>query len=129
MKTNFDNSKTIQTRIIMPSDLNDRKILFGGKAMLWMDEVAYIAAKRFSQMDTITVSADKILFLESVYEGEIVKIIGKVENLVGIKIKIRVNIYAEDSKTQEERKIISGLFTFVALNAVNKPTRVTLKKS
>ncbi|MDD2563089.1 MAG: acyl-CoA thioesterase [Salinivirgaceae bacterium] len=129
MEESFNNSKTIQTRIIMPTDLNDRKILFGGKAMQWMDEVAYIAAKRFSKMDTITVSADKIQFLEPANEGEILKIIGEVENLVGIKIKIRVNIYAEDPKTQGERKIISGLFTFVALNAVNKPTRVTLKKS
>lgn len=42
-------SETKQFKIIFQSSLNDHETLFGGIAMQWMDEVAYITAIRYSK--------------------------------------------------------------------------------
>jgi len=40
-------SETKQFKVIFPHTLNDHDTLFGGIAMQWMNEVAYIVAFRF----------------------------------------------------------------------------------
>lgn len=54
------NSETKQDRIVFPNALNDHNTLFGGVAMQWMDEVAYITAIRFTKNKMDPVAADKI---------------------------------------------------------------------
>ena len=45
----IENSITRQFKAIFPNTLNANETLFGGEAMKWMDEVAYITATRFTR--------------------------------------------------------------------------------
>lgn len=56
-------SETKQFKVIFPHTLNDHDTLFGGIAMQWMNEVAYIVAFRFSRKKVVTVSAEKVHLL------------------------------------------------------------------
>ncbi len=49
MNDSIKKSETRQFKVIFPSTLNDHDTLFGGTAMQWMDEVAYITATRFTR--------------------------------------------------------------------------------
>jgi len=65
-------SETNQFKIIFPNFLNDNGNLFGGIAMHWMDEVAYMTAIRFSKKKMVTVSCEKVKFLLPINSGKIV---------------------------------------------------------
>ena len=44
-------------------------------------------------------------------------------------MKVRVDIFVEQMYEQGREKAVSGLFTFVALDENNKPTKVLSKES
>ena len=84
------NSETRQFKVIFPSMLNDHGTLFGGIAMQWMDEVAYIAAIRFTRSKMVTVSVEKINFLLPMKSGKIAEIIGKVTKVKTAKKALKL---------------------------------------
>ena len=109
----------VQERIILPCYMNSYDSLFGGIAMQWMDEVAFICAQKIARKKVVTVSVDKIEFLLPLKKGDIVKIVAKNIVLNGIRINIRVEIYDKD-----ENIAISGDFVFVAVNENNIPLKI-----
>lgn len=121
-------SETRQFKIVFHNSVNDHETLFGGIAMQWMDEVAYITAKRFTQMNMVTVSAEKIEFIKPVKLGAIIEIVGKVIKAGSVKIKILVEIFVENDVTLIKDKAIDAVFTFVAINENSQPVRIDIKE-
>ena len=128
MKDRINRSITRQFKAIFPSVLNNHGSLFGGTALQWMDEVAYIAATRFTRKKMVTVSVDKVQFLSPVKSGTIAEIIAEVITVKNVKIEIQVEIYIEDMYFDNRQKAISSIFTFAALNEVNRPIPIILKE-
>ena len=65
MLTTEDKIQHSITRVfkaVFPNTTNHYDTLFGGTAMQYMDEVAFITATRFSRQKMVTVSSDKIDF-------------------------------------------------------------------
>ena len=122
------NSETRQFKTIFPCTLNEHDTLFGGTAMQWMDEVAYITAIRFTKQKMVTVSADNIQFILPVKAGTIAEIIGKVIRVRNVKIEIKVEIYIEEMYADKREKAIEAFFTFAAINEFNNPTRITVEE-
>jgi acyl-CoA hydrolase len=115
------NAETHQFRMIFNEALNDNDILFGGLAMKWMDEVAYITAVRYTRMKVVTVSVDNLKFLQAIKPGSMIEIIGRVEKAGTVKIQIQVNIFVETAYTDIRKKAVEATFTFAAINDENKP--------
>jgi len=86
----ISSTETHQFRMIFNDALNDNEILFGGLAMKWMDEVAYITALRYTRMKVVTVSVDNLKFLQAIKPGSMIEIIGRVVKAGTIKIEIQV---------------------------------------
>ena len=63
MEERIIQSETRQFKAIFPNTLNANETLFGGQAMKWMDEVAYITATRFTRQKMFTVNTENIYFL------------------------------------------------------------------
>ncbi len=108
--------------------LNDHDTLFGGIAMQWMDEVAYITAIRFTRSKMVTVSVEKINFLLPMKSGKIAEIIGKVTKVKNAKIEIQVEIFIEDMYSDNRQKSVEAFFTFAAINDKDQPIPITKKK-
>ncbi len=121
-------SEIRQFKVIFPNTLNDHDTLFGGIAMQWMDEVAYITAIRFSKKKVVTVSAEKVQFLLPMKSGTIAEIIGKVTKVKNVKIEIQVEIYIDDMYSDNRQKAVDALFTFAAINDENKPIPINTKE-
>ncbi len=115
---------TTQSRIVFDDCLNDNHSFFGGIAMKWMDEVAYITALRYSRQKMVTINVDKIKFKKSVEPGALVELVGSIEQAGSLKLIIKVEIFREDKLTGEQELAISGEFTFAAVNTHNKPVRL-----
>ncbi|MDO9255091.1 MAG: acyl-CoA thioesterase [Bacteroidales bacterium] len=117
----IQNTETHQFRMVFQNALNDNGNLFGGFAMKWMDEVAYITAIRFTRMKVVTFSVDNLKFKKAIKPGEMVEIIGRVLKAGRVKIEIQVEIFVENSESDSREKAIDATFTFAAVNKENKP--------
>jgi acyl-CoA hydrolase len=117
-------SETRQFKVIIPGVLNANNTLFGGIAMQWMDEVAYITATRFTRQKVVTVSSDKINFRHAVPYGTIVEIIGRIFHVGMVKIEVAVEIYLEHMFAEGREKVIEGKFTFAAVDDKNRPVKL-----
>lgn len=117
-------SETRQFKAIFPNTLNANDTLFGGQAMQWMDEVAYITATRFTRQRMFTVNTENIKFLKAVNPDSIVEVIGRVEKAEAVKLKVRVEIFVEEMYGQGRDKAIEGVFVFASLDENKRPKRI-----
>jgi acyl-CoA hydrolase len=115
---------TRQFKAIFPNTLNANETLFGGQAMQWMDEVAYITATRFTRQKMFTVCAEKISFLKTISPDTFIEIVGTVEKSESVKLKVKVEIYAEEMYGQSRIKAVEGIFIFASLDENHKPRRI-----
>ena len=119
--------KASETRIfkaVFPNTTNHYDTLFGGTAMQLMDEVAFIAATRFSRQRMVTVSSDRIDFKKPIPAGTIIELVGKVSYIGNTSIKVRVDIYIEEMYEDKREKAVGGDFTFVAIDDHKKPIKI-----
>jgi acyl-CoA hydrolase len=125
--TKEERIKQSETRIfkaVFPNTTNHYDTLFGGSAMQLMDEVAFIAATRFSRQRMVTVSSDRIDFRRPIPAGTIIELFGRVTYLGNTSLKVRVDIFTEQMYSYEREKAVSGEFTFVAINEDKKPIQI-----
>ncbi len=118
------NSETHIFKAVFPNTTNHYDTLFGGTAMHMMDEVAFIAATRFTRKRMVTVSSDKIDFKKSIPAGTFIELIAKVTYIGNTSLKVNVEIYVEQMYSETREKAITGDFTFVALDENKKPTKI-----
>ena len=116
----IEKSETRQFKVVFPNTLNDHETLFGGVAMKWMDEVAYITATRFARLKMVTISTDKIKFKHAIKPGTIAEIIGKVIGISNFKLDIEVEIWVENMHSYDRLKAVDAVFTFAAINEKGK---------
>ena len=119
--------KASETRVfktVFPNTTNHYDTLFGGTAMMMMDEVAFIAATRFSRQNMVTVSSDRIDFTKPIAAGTIVELIATVTYVGNTSMKVRVDIFVEQMYSEHREKAVSGEFSFVAIDEHKKPTKI-----
>lgn len=116
-----------ETRIfkaVFPNNTNHYDTLFGGTAMQLMDEVAFIAATRFTRKKVVTVSSDKIDFKMPIPGGTIIELIGRVTYIGTTSLKVKVDIFIEEMYSETREKAITGTFTFVAIDESKRPVKI-----
>jgi acyl-CoA hydrolase len=118
-------SETKQQKIVFQETLNDQGILFGGYAMKWMDEIAYLTATRFTQQKMVTVSVERITFLVPITLGTWIEVTGRVIAAGNVKVRIRVEIWMTNMTDNIPRKAVEGLFIFAAIDETGMPVRLS----
>ncbi|MBN1990672.1 MAG: acyl-CoA thioesterase [Bacteroidales bacterium] len=119
-----NNSAVSHYKVVFPSDLNNNDTLFGGLAMQWMDQIAYIAAIRFARKKMVTVSVGSIKFSEPVKPGVIIEIKAKVVTVKAARLNVLVEIFQETIASDTSKKSVEALFTFAAVDESGKPVRI-----
>lgn len=111
-------------KAVFPNTTNHYDTLFGGTAMQLMDEVAFIAATRFSRKRMVTVSSDRINFRMPIPAGTIVELVGHIVRLGTKSLDVAVDIYIEEMYSDLRQHAVSGTFTFVAIDEHKVPISV-----
>ncbi|GAA4309476.1 acyl-CoA thioesterase [Mucilaginibacter gynuensis] len=117
-------SETRIFKAVFPNTTNHYDTLFGGMAMQLMDEVAFIAATRFSRRRVVTVSSDRIDFNKSIPAGTIIELVARVIHVGNTSLKVSVDIYIEEMYSEFREKAITGTFTLVAVDEHKNPVKV-----
>ncbi|GAB2781947.1 acyl-CoA thioesterase [Rhabdobacter roseus] len=122
--TTEERMKQAETRVfktVFPNNTNHYDTLFGGTALSMMDEVAFIAATRFTRQRCVTVSSDRIDFARPIPAGTIIELVGQVISVGNTSLKVRTDIYVEQMYEEKREKAVSGTFTFVAIDEDKNP--------
>ncbi len=109
---------------MMPHMANNLGNVFGGVIVSLIDQVASVAATRHARQPCVTVSMDRVDFLEPIYLGELV-IADACVNFVGrSSMEVGVRIEAENLHTGKRRHTNSCYVTFVATDENGRPSPV-----
>ncbi len=117
-------SKTVMIKCVFPDTTNHYNTLFGGTALNWMDEIAFITATRFSRKKMVTVSLDKTDFQRPIPAGTFADIHGVVTQIGNKSLKVQVYVYVEQMYSNKRELAVSGIFSMVALNENGKTTEI-----
>lgn len=123
-KERISNAETRIFKAVFPNTTNHYDTLFGGTAMQFMDEVAFITATRYSRQRMVTVSSDRIDFTKPIPAGTIVELVGKVVHLGTTSLKVKVEIFIEEMYSYHRERAVNGVFTFVAIDADKNPIKL-----
>ncbi|MBM6551482.1 acyl-CoA thioesterase [Marinomonas ostreistagni] len=117
-------SETRVAKMVFPSTTNHYDTLFGGEALKWMDEVAYIAATRFARKQVVTISTEQVDFKRPIPSGILVELVARVVDVGRTSLKVEVTIFLEELYSDKREKAITGHFNFVAIDENKKPTPI-----
>ena len=124
IKTPSD-SVSVLTNLVLPGETNMLQNLFGGELLARMDRISCIAAKRHSEsFQVVTASVNHVSFNTPVPLGSILKLEAKVTRAFTSSMEIYVDVWIDDPIKQELIKSNNGIYTFVAVDADNKPVPV-----
>ena len=119
-----ENSKAIQTDLVLPGDTNSLNSLFGGELLARMDRVASIAAIKHSEQIVVTASVNNVAFGEPVPVGSILTIEAKVSRAFNSSMEVFIDVWKQNKTNPKKTKVNEAIFTFVALSKEGKTVKV-----
>ena len=119
-----EQSKTILTDLVLPSETNPLNNLFGGELLARMDRAASIAARRHSRRIVVTASVNHVAFNRVVPVGSVVTVEAKVSRAFKSSMEIFLDVWIEDRESGEKTKANEAIYTFVAVDETGRPVRV-----
>ncbi|HET7178758.1 MAG TPA: acyl-CoA thioesterase [Chryseosolibacter sp.] len=117
-------SQTTITELMIPSYANFGGKIHGGILLSLMDKVAYACASKHAGTYCVTVSVDKVEFLEPVEVGELVALHASVNYVGRTSLIVGIRVEAQNVKTGTVKHTNSSYFTMVAKGDDDKPTPV-----
>jgi len=121
LQTRKEHSRTRITKLVFPQDTNPIGTLYGGTAMHWMDEVAFLTATRYARRQVVTVSMDRVDFKVPIPEGAIVELVGEVVSVGRSSMTVQVRIMIEDAMAGTQELAIEGQLVMVAVDQDMNP--------
>jgi uncharacterized protein (TIGR00369 family) len=117
-------SQTTITELMIPAYANFGGKIHGGILLSLMDKVAYATASKHAGTYCVTVSVDKVEFLQPVEVGELVSLHASVNYVGRTSLVVGIRVEAQNVKTGKVKHTNSSYFTIVAKDDNDKPTEV-----
>jgi uncharacterized protein (TIGR00369 family) len=117
-------SQTTITELMIPSYANFGGKIHGGILLSLMDKVAYACASKHAGTYCVTVTVDRVEFLQPVEVGELVSLHASVNYVGRTSLVVGIRVEAHNVKTGEIKHTNSSFFTMVAKGDDDKPTQV-----
>ena len=108
----------------MPGDINTNGHIFGGWVLSQMDLAAGIVAGRRAGGPVATVAIESMAFISPILLRDLISIHAWVERVGRTSIAVRIEVVASRDRGESEVKVTEGLFTFVALDDLQRPKPV-----
>ncbi|MEO5600673.1 MAG: acyl-CoA thioesterase [Cyclobacteriaceae bacterium] len=117
-------SQTTITELMIPSYANFGGKIHGGILLSLMDKVAYVCSSKHAGTYCVTVSVDKVDFLQPVEVGELVAMHASVNYVGRTSLIVGIRVEAQNVKSGIIKHTNSSYFTMVAKADDDKPTPV-----
>lgn len=117
-------SVTVLTDTVLPSETNPIGNMFGGELLARMDRAASIAARRHSRRIVVTASVNHVAFNKMIPLGSVVTIEAKVSRAFNTSMEVYLDVWIEDRESGVRSKANEAIYTFVAVNEMGNPVQV-----
>lgn len=117
-------SQTTITELMIPSYANFGGKIHGGILLSLMDKVAYACASKHAGAYCVTVTVDKVEFLQPVEVGQLVSMHASVNYVGNSSMIVGIRVEAQNVKLGTITHTNSSYFTMVAKGDDDKPTKV-----
>ena len=117
-------SKATLTEIVLPNDTNNLNNLMGGSLLHWMDIAAAITAHRHCNRTCVTASVNNVSFEHPIPRASIVTLEANISRAFSSSMEIFIDVWIEDKLSGNKTKCNEAIYTFVAVDAMGKPTKV-----
>ncbi len=104
-----------------PADINSNGHIFGGWVLSQMDIAGGIVAGRIAQGACATVAIETMQFLAPILLRDLISVYARIERRGRTSVAIRLDVIASRNRGEDEVKVTSGVFTFVALDDDFRP--------
>lgn len=111
-------------RLIMPEDALSGTLMFAGKLLAVLDEVAAITAIRYCRLPTVTASLDTVYFYHPLRVGQIADIRAVLTHVGRSSMEIGIRVDGEEPRTGQRHHTCTAFLTMVHLDADGRPARV-----
>lgn len=123
-KRPMSQSRTIQTKLVLPPDTNHLQTIFGGQVLAYIDEIAAISAMKHSNTAVVTASIDSVDFLSSARVGDVLELEAVVSSTGRTSMEVFVTVHSTNLLTGETKLTTESFLTMVAMDEKSKPTPV-----
>jgi len=107
-----------------PGDINANGHIFGGWVLSQMDIAAGIVASRRAKGPVATVAIEAMEFIAPIHLRDLISVYAEVERVGRTSMAVKIEVVAERDLGSTAVKVTEGVFTFVALDANNRPRAV-----
>ena len=107
-----------------PGDINANGHIFGGWVLSQMDIAAGIVASRRAKGPVATVAIEAMEFIAPIHLRDLISVYAEVERIGRTSMGVKIEVIAERDLGSTAVKVTEGVFTFVALDANNRPRAV-----
>mgnify|MGYP001220501356 FL=1 len=118
-------SKAILTEIVLPNDTNNLNNLMGGRLLHWMDIAAAITAHRHCNRTCVTAAVNNVSFEHPIPKGSIVTLEANISRAFSSSMEIFIDVWIEDTLSGSKTKCNEAIYTFVAVDSMGKPAKVS----
>jgi acyl-CoA thioesterase YciA len=107
--------------VMMPRDTNQYGTIFGGVILSYIDQAAFIEARRHGNHRWVTVSVDRVEFTAPVCVGDVVVFLTRPERMGTTSITVRIRVEAERYISGDSVHVTDALLTMVAVDDEGSP--------
>lgn len=112
------------TVLMTPDMANFSGNVHGGTILKYLDSVAYACASRYSGSYVVTLSVDKVMFLQPIHVGELVTFLASINYTGRTSMEVGIRVITENIQQRLVRHANSCYFTMVAVDESRKPVAV-----
>ncbi|AXI00465.1 acyl-CoA thioesterase [Sporosarcina sp. PTS2304] len=124
-KKSMSQSRTIQSKLVLPPDTNHIQSIFGGKVLAYIDEIAAICAmKHAGTRAAVTASIDSVDFVSPALLGDVIELEAIVTSVGRTSMEVFVSVHSKNLVTGEVKLTTESFCTMVAVDDTNRPIPV-----
>ncbi len=113
--------------LMMPPDTNAEGTIFGGVILSYVDQAAFVEAKRQAHLRYVTVCIKEVEFKEPVFVGDVLSLYGETVRIGRTSITVRVKVMAERSQPPTTTvHVTDAEVIMVAIGDDNRPREIVL---
>ncbi|WLV25031.1 acyl-CoA thioesterase [Aciduricibacillus chroicocephali] len=124
MKKPIAESRTVQSRLVLPANTNHIGTIFGGNVLAYIDEIGAIAAMKHSESTVVTASIDSVNFVSSAKTGDVLNLEAIVTYTGTTSMEVYVRVSAHNLLENREQLTTESFLTMVAVDEEGHPKPV-----
>jgi acyl-CoA hydrolase len=104
-------------KLVMPGDMNHYGFLFGGKMLMWVDEVGWMAVSAdYPGCSFVTVGMGEVSFHKSVHPQSVLRFETAKKHVGRTSVTYRVEVFRRHVESREETSVFTTDITFVRVD-------------